>query len=279
VQITIRGYRRRRWSVVGWLTVAAILAGCSSSTPAGPIRSSISFSTEPPSSTSTAATDSGATAPSPVQTAATFTASDDSGNTASMVISLGTIQPASQITDPVVQACAADISQLSSSLDHTMAVPVAIRIQLTSSLSSDIVVNLVNQYLAVKGDSPEAASNEEPFLLAEGYAAGPACAIPDAINGRIQWQNAPPGAPQTWHGYILQANAITPNDPTGAASAIHRLLLDPMVTLGASLAKVNYLPASSPFEVLCQYPMGGGGGRPLLAIVPSWVLNYGCSPA
>jgi hypothetical protein len=186
------------------------------------------------------------------------------------VISLGTIQPASQITDPVIQACANDISQLSSNLDHTMAVPIAIRIQLTSTLSSAIVVNLVNQYLAVKGDAPEPASNEEPFLLAEGYAAGPGCAIPDAINGRIQWQNAAPGVPQTWHGYILEPNAITPNDPTGAASAIHRLLLDPMVTLGASLAKVSYLPASSPFEMLCQYPDGrrrrtpAAGGRSLM---------------
>lgn len=279
MQITIRGNRRRRWLVAGWLTIVAILAGCSSSTPVGPIRSSVSFSTDPPSSTNTAATDAGTTSVSPVQPAGTLTASDGSGNTARLMISLGTIQPASQITDPVIQACADNISQLSSSLDHTMAVPVAIQIQLTSTLSSDIAVNLVNQYLAVKGDAPEPAANEEPFLLAEGYAAGPECAIPDAINGRIQWQNAPPGVPQTWHGYILQANAITPNDPTGAASAIHRLLLDPMITLGASLAKVNYLPASSPFEMLCQYPMGGGSGRPLLALSPSWVLNYGCSPA
>src|SRR5690349_1593233 len=112
--------RNRAVSLGTALIVVALLAGCSSSTPAGPVRSTVSFSTEPPSSTSTAATDSGTGSPSPVQTAGTFTASDNSGNTASMVISLGTVQPASQITDPVIQACADDISQLSSSLDHTM---------------------------------------------------------------------------------------------------------------------------------------------------------------
>jgi hypothetical protein len=270
----------QRCAALGLALMAGLtLTACSGSTPVGPIRSSVSFSTDPPNVTSTAATDAGTASASPVQTAGTYTGSDDSGNAARMVISLGTIQPASQITDPVLQACADKVSSLSSSFDRTQAVPISIQIQLTSTLSSNLIVNLSEQYLAVHGGSPEAASNEEPFLLAAGYATGPECAIPDAINGRIQWQNARPGVPQVWHGYILQANAMTPNDPSGAASDIHRLLLNPLVSLSAaSLANMTFVTASSPSEVLCQYPMGGGGGRPLLAIDPSWVLNYGCSP-
>ncbi|MBV9821446.1 MAG: hypothetical protein JO144_04320, partial [Actinobacteria bacterium] len=117
------------------------------------------------------------------------------------------------------------------------------------------------------------------ILLAKAYSTGPECADPDA-NARVNWHNASPGVPYTWHGYILEPNAITPNDPTGAASDLPRLLLDPLVFLSAgSFPTINYDKASSPSEVLCQYPMGGGSGRPLLAIDPSTALNYGCSSA
>jgi hypothetical protein len=256
------------------------LTACSSSTPEGPVQSSISFSTDPPSVTSTAATESSTAAASAVQTAGTLTGSDDSGNAARLVISLGSIQPANQITDPVLQACADDLGKLGSNFDRTEAVPITIQIQLTSALSSNLIVNLAEQYLAVHGGSPEGASTEDAFLLAEGYASGPKCNQADAVEGWIHWTNASPGVPYVWHGYILEANTMTPNDPTGSASPIHRLLLDPLVSLSAgSLADMTFETASSPFEVLCRYPMGGGGGRPLLATDPSRVLSYGCSPA
>ncbi|MFL6164292.1 MAG: hypothetical protein ACJ74U_18985 [Jatrophihabitantaceae bacterium] len=196
-----------------------------------------------------------------------------------MVISLGTIQAASKISDNVIQACSSDIAQAGSSFDRTLAVPITIQLQLTSTLSSTIAVNLAKEYVAVAGGAPEPATNDKLILLAKGYASGPECDTPDG-DAQVVWQNAPAGVRQVWHGYILQPDAITPNAPTGGNSDIFRLLLDPTVSLSAgSLADLNYTTADSPFEVLCQYPIGGGGGRPLLAIEPSRVLNYGCSPA
>jgi hypothetical protein len=260
------------------------LTACSSSTPVGPVQSSVSFSTEPPSSTSTAAIDSGAGLSSPMQTAGTYTASDSSGNTARMVISLGTIQPANQITDNLMQACSSDITQIGSSLDRSLAVPITVSIQLTSSLSNTLGVSLVDQYLAVAGGPPEKVIST-PIFFAEGYSDGSQCASPSmdpTTAGQITWNNAAAGIPHTWRGYLIRADAITPNDPTGAASDLHRLLVNPTVSLSETTpaANLNYITANSPFEVYCKYAVASlGNGRPLLAIDPSAVLNYGCSPA
>jgi hypothetical protein len=163
-------------------------------------------------------------------------------------------------------------------------VPITVSIQLTSSLASTIGVSLVDQYLAVAGGPPEKVIST-PIFFAGGYSSGPQCDSPARTPpqpGRSPGANAAAGIQHTWQGYLIQADAITPNDPNGAASDMHRLLLNPTVNLSETTpsANLNYVTANSPFEVLCQYAVASlGNGRPLLAIDPSRVLNYGCSPA
>ncbi|HJQ00846.1 MAG TPA: hypothetical protein VJ851_04540 [Jatrophihabitans sp.] len=216
-----------------------------------------------------------------MQTAAVLDAADSAGNKAKLTIGLGKIQPANQITDSLVQTCSSAIAGLGSSLDRSLAVAITVRIQVTSSLPTTLAVSLVDQYLAV-ADGPAEKVVSTPIFFAEGYSSGPQCASPSmdpTTAGQISWNNSPAGVQQAWHGYIIQANAITPNDPTGAASDLHKLLINPVVSVGQSTMNdsIHYDTANSPFEMLCQ--TFGGNNQPLVAIDPSAIVFKGCSPA
>jgi hypothetical protein len=279
-----RSRRRLAISSVIPLLGGLLLAGCggSSGSSTGNQQAvtvpSTSMSANSPTRTTASNPASG---DSSVQTAAVVTTSDSAGNKASLTISLGKIQPANQITDSLVQTCSSNIASLGSSLDRSLAIPISLSIKVTSSLPTTLGVSLVDQYLAVPA-APVSKVVSTPIFFAEGYSDGPQCASPSmnpTTAGQITWNNSPAGAPQTWRGYIIQANAITPNDPTGSASDLHKLLIDPVVSVGQSTINdgIHYDTANSPFEMLCQ--SFGGDNQPLVAIDPTAVTSKGCSPA
>jgi hypothetical protein len=209
---------------------------------------------------------------SPTGPTTQFSATDKAGNAATFTVSLGTIQPANQITDPVIQACTDNIANLGSGLDRSLAIPISLHMQVTSSLPTTVSIRLGSDYLAEIGGQPDTAL-ANPIFFAKNYTEGPQCGslLQDADEAAsVAWKDATPTGQYTWHGYILQANALTPSDPTGATSDLHKLLIDPEVFLTDPISlNLTYNPANSPFEVTCQYPSAKAADDPSSPSTPS----------
>lgn len=94
--------------------------------------------------------------------------------------------------------------------------------------------------------------------------------------GVITWKNVSPGSSNTWQGDLIDANAITPNDPTGAHSDLRSLLLDPIVSLGGpQAADISYHNAQSANEVSCPSDFGQAPA-PYIAFDSTTVVKLKC---
>ncbi len=264
----------RRLSI-GMFFAIGLLTACSSSssTSAGVAAANPAqtASSSPADRGGSPTADSGSAAPTwnaPTGYAATGTAADSQGDKATVSISIGSPVPLTDLNQRNVSACDG-MSDLSHGADQTMAIPVQITITITSSLATPVGVGLDGTDEVTSGGN--VGVNENWPLWATGPGGdGPKC---DSTDNGVAWVNVAAGQPSTWSGWLIDPEAITPDDPTGS-SAKKTIFLEPAVDVG--LTGGNFVPDLADSQNLVKCAAGVPDG-PVIAVVPQVALASGCT--
>lgn len=253
-------FMRRSMLAVG-LLVGGTLAGCSSS-PGAPVAQSSTNAVAAPAAVSSSS--SPPAPPAPAAYAATGTASDSQGDTATVSVSVGTPVPLTSIGLENVSSCEDD--NFNYRTDQWMATPVQVTVTLTSSLAVPVFVS-IDGTQAVDSSGSVGPNGNLPGWASSAQGSGN-CEIET-----ISWGNVAPGHPVTWSGWLMDPDAITPDDPNGSSAETEILLL-PVLDFGSGDADFKSDAAASHNLVECGnlFPP-----TPEIAVDKSLAISRGCT--
>lgn len=263
-----------RWPYVGIFFAVGLLTACSSSSSMSAgvsAASAVPTVSNSASSGGSAAADSGSTAPTsaaPSSYAATGTASDSQGDKVTVSINVGSPTALTELNQQNVSACTDVGANLSYDADRTVAIPVQVTATLTSSLATSVTVGLDGTDEVTSGGGVDSNGNF-PYWAAESSDVSLCAASGDAIF----WNGLAPGQPTTWSGWLIEPEAISPDDPTGS-SAKKAILLEPAVDLGLSNGDWEPVLADSHNLVKCAAGVPFGA---VIAVDPQIALASGCT--
>lgn len=255
-------------AVIALPLAANLLAACSSSS--STTAATAPASTGPASSVATApvspAADSPSARPAAATTlAATGTATDSQGDTATVSISIGAPVSLTSIGVGSVSPCDEMGENFNYQTDQWMATPVQVTVTLTSSVAVPVT-------MAIDGTHEiDKSGNAEP----NGNLPGLASSAQDASNCQnevISWNNVASGQAVSWSGWLMDPDAITPDDPNGS-SAETELFLLPNLDLGSGNADFKPDGTASHNLVDCGEVQPG----PEIAVDRSLALSRGCT--
>ena len=251
----------RRLAFAAAVLVTGTLAGCGSSSGAPAADSSANAVSAP-----TAISLPSSPAPTvPMSHAATGTASDSQGDTATVSISVGAPVSLTSIGVGNVSPCDEMGENFNYQTDQWMATPVQVTVTLTSSLDVPVI-------MAIDGTHEiDTSGNAEPNGNLPGWASS-AQDVSNCQNEAISWNNVASGQTVSWNGWLMDPDAITPDDPNGS-SAKTELFLMPDLELGSGNADFKPDAAASHNLVDCGEVMPG----PEIAVNRSVALSRGCT--
>jgi hypothetical protein len=183
----------------------------------------------------------------------TGTASDQQGNSVAVSLAVGRAEPADQAAQ-AVQACVLPLNDMGTGLDHSVAIPLRLTAEVTSSVAVDLVVHLNG----VKGltDGGGVTLPDQSLLWAVKYSDIPTeCQGPtdSGSNGTVHWSAsvATPHAAKSWSTWLILAGGVTPNDPTGQLAA-GKIVIRPFVQLAGGLADFEFGRVANQSLVQCS---------------------------
>jgi hypothetical protein len=265
--------RPGRLGMAGLMALA--VSGCgSSSNPGPPPATPAAQTTSTPATTASTPSSSSATAGS-----VTTTMQDSSGNAVAVTIGVGTPGPMSSSSDQTLAACDEEVTSGESTPAASIAIPITVTMQVTSSQSTNVEVNLSALSGATGGGNATGASSflQGPTLWAGDYGGDPQCNVPAVGGGDVQWTPdvATPGVTHIWNAWLILPGVITPNDPSGL-SEVKRLLMQAAIGLnGATPSAPTYTGGSN--LVACDGQAEfGSDSLAYVAIDPAVALASGC---
>jgi hypothetical protein len=254
-----------RRTYVVMLFAVGLLTACSSSSPTSVISapaSGVPATASPADASGPASPPAGPSSP-----AATGTATDGQGDKATVSITVGNPTPLTNLNQQNVNACD-DFGDISADASQTIAIPVQITVTVTSSLATSVGVDIDGTHEVTSGGDVDVNGNLPSWATESG--GGPQC---DSSGGGVTWNNLAPGQPSTWSGWLIDPEAITPDDPAGS-SAKKMIFLEPVVNMGSSDG--NFVPdlADSMNLVTCTAGVPFGA---VIAVDPQVALAAGCT--
>jgi hypothetical protein len=221
----------------------------------------------------------------PAPGSVTGSSTDSQGDKATVTVGFGEPKPMSTLASTAVATCDQAVTDQASTPERSIAIPISVTMQISSSLATDVVVNVNSIEFATGGGAvqsvPEVLAN--PTLWAGSYGSGPQCDEENSSSaGSIHWiaAVATPGSKQSWAGWVIILNAITPNDPRGLQRA-QELLLQPAVTFaGTQQGDYTFDVPNSSSVVECSASDPAAGTLQYAAADPQVAVANGCtSPA
>jgi hypothetical protein len=202
-------------------------------------------------------------------------ASTEAGDKVSVKVTAGPAEPMTEVGDSFVNVCRQQISEIGSSPQRTLAVPVSITVTILSSPAPDLEVSL-SEVGPVEGPEGDVTIEEVIPVWAENFSEGPECEVEYETGGHVHWGigELSPGEESTWDGYMLFTEAITPNN--SGEELGETLVFEPLVDLAGALAPIKYEHATSPSLVHCSLSTGIYGRAPLIALNQAVALERGC---
>lgn len=202
-------------------------------------------------------------------------ASTEAGDEVSVKVTAGPAEPMTEVSDSLVDVCRQQIAEIGSSPQRTLAVPVAVTVNILSSPPPDLAVTL-GEVGPVEGAEGYVPVEEVIPVWAENYSEGPECAMEYGTGGSVHWGpgELAPGEESTWNGYMLFTEAITPNNDGEELG--EALVFEPSVNLAGRLAPIKYEHAASPSLVHCDLSSAIYGRAPLIALDREVALERGC---
>jgi len=202
-------------------------------------------------------------------------ASTEAGDEVSVKVTAGPAEPMAEVSDSLVNVCRQQISELGSSPQRTLAVPVTVTVTILSSPPPDLEVSL-GEVGPVEGPDGYVPIEEVIPVWAENFSEGPECEIEYDSGGHVHWGigDLSPGEESTWNGYMLFTEAITPNN--SGEELGETLVFEPLVNLAGALAPIKYEHATSPSLVHCNLSTAIYGRAPLVALNQAVALERGC---
>jgi hypothetical protein len=197
----------------------------------------------------------------------TGTATDSQGDKATVSISIGSPTPLTDLNQQNVSACD-DMSNLSYDANQTMAIPVQMTVTVTSSIATPVGIDLDGTHDVASGGNVDVNGNLPSW--ATGSGGGGQC---DSSGGGVTWDSVAPGQSGTWSGWLIDPQAITPDDPTGS-SAKETIFLEPVVNLGMNDG--NFVPDLANSQDLVKCTAGVPFGA-VIAVAPQVALASGCT--
>lgn len=232
------------------------------------------------------------TAPKPVKpkpTAPTYsaegTAENPDGDRIRVGIKVGKPQLVADLHDRAINACADMVIDAGSSSERSIAVPVSMRAAVTSSLATDVVVNLREiSRVSTGGNAAPLLGLQVPILWGWRFSDGPACTGAAQLSaGRVRWDAQSPSefeAGAESGGWIILPGEVSPKHPKGKGSA-NRLLLQPTVEIGgADPQPLAFKTSLSPALVQCTTTSSTNGEQNTVSYVAldsKAAVSRGCS--
>jgi hypothetical protein len=227
--------------------VAALMAGCGSSS-----QPTITAAATPKPTTARPATSSPTTTPAPITTNTVYgTVQDAQGNHAVISIGVGSPTPLEKLSDPGATACNSTITSTGLSLASAVAIPMHVTATVTSSLKTPLGIDLDEtgsgvEFLERKQQQLEPLTNYTNLVevWATSYNTRPACPENDR-GAQVSWtaEEITPNISKTWNTWLIIANAVTPNDPSGRR-VTNSLLITPRATIAGG-SPMNLVPRGS----------------------------------
>ena len=246
------------------LTAAAAPASTSPASSAAPI---------PPPSSPVASSSPSAVSVAPATFAATGsgTATDSQGDAATVSVSVGTPVPQLSLNQAELTGCTSE-DVISDGADQTMAIPLQITATLTSSIATDVLVEVNGTQVVAPGGNVTGNPNMVSATWA-AYSGDSACTNSGGIDGTLEWDNVAPGQTVTWSGWELDPDVITPDDTSG--NAVDQVTFqEPGVSFGNGGADFTYDTERSQNLVTCPGQIDGG---PIIAVDASIARANGCT--
>jgi hypothetical protein len=202
-------------------------------------------------------------------------ASTEAGDEVSVKVTAGPAEPMTEVSGSLVNVCRQQISELGSSPQRTLAVPVTITVTILSSPPPDLEVSL-GEVGPVEGPEGYVPIEEVIPVWAENFSEGPECDVEYDRGGHVHWGigELSSGEESTWDGYMLFTEAITPNN--SGEELGETLVFEPLVNLAGVLAAIKYEHATSPSLVHCNLSTATYGRVPLIALNRTVALERGC---
>jgi len=202
-------------------------------------------------------------------------ASTEAGDEVSVKVTAGPAEPMTDVSDSLVNVCREQISELGSSPQRTLAVPVTVTVSILSSPPPDLEV-MLGEVGPVEGTEGYVPIEEVIPVWAENFSEGAECEFEYGSGGNVHWGTGElsPGEESTWNGYMLFTEAITPNNDGEELG--ETLVFEPLVDLAGQLAPIKYEKAASPSLVHCSLSDATYGRAPLIALNQEVALERGC---
>jgi hypothetical protein len=274
-------------AVIVLLLSASLLAACGSSSTTSataPINTSPASSSGPislvtpsdvPSTTPAAALTSAA----PAASAISGTVTDSQGDAATVNVNIGTPVPQLSLNQAELIGCSSeDGPVISDGANQNMAIPLQFTVTLTSSIATDVGLEMVGSYVVAPGGN----INSNPNAVTDTwvtYTSDSACGGGGSDDSLV-WDNVTPGQSVTWSGWEIDPDAITPDDMTGSAAS-QVMFLQPGGGFGDGSGVFTIDGATSQNLVNCPGLVNGGAavaiGGPVIAVNPSVALTNGCT--
>jgi hypothetical protein len=210
----------------------------------------------------------------------TGTTSDQQGNQATVTVGVGTPQPLEQVSNPVATACDATITNAGQSLGSAIAIPLRVTAELTSALKAPVGVDLNEGVYYLDPHSHEIVQFSNYPSYSELWSAvygGSEPQCPTTAEAKWAAEVVTPHAPVTWEPWLVIANAITPDDPSGEA-VIDRILIGPGAGVGSGKGNGALSPQGSGWvQCSADTSITGPESSPFLAVDPTAAAEQGCT--
>lgn len=259
-----------RGPAIGMLLVIGLgAAGCASSstTANAPATSTAQSASSGATSTDTSTAASGSSAPTTAALstyAATGTATDGQGDAATVSITVGSPTALTSLNQQDMSSC--DDINLGDDANQTIAVPTAITVTLTSSIATSVAVSLDGTQQVTSGGNVQPNGNLPSWAAASSDDA-------ECSSDSITWNSLASGQSDTWSGWLIEQQTITPDDPTGS-SASETIFLEPVVDLGMNDG--DFVPDLAHSRNLVKCAAGVPDGA-VIAVDPKVALSSGCT--
>ena len=224
-----------------------------------------------PASTPSAAP---AAAKTPIGNAVTGLVTDSQGDKLQLSLAIGQPEPLTDTNDPVAHDCDDRLEE--GSINQVVVYPIEVTQTLESSVAVPIHLLLSQYSITTTSNMVQSAGVfgvDPEYGIAATVGGSDYCGV---VDGDVTWQNESPGQTETFDGYILVTDAITPNDPTGLQIA-GALFLDPDLSVGGG-AEGDFTPdtANSPNLVHCMGSSGYMDSTSYVAMDYANALKDGC---
>ena len=160
----------------------------------------------------------------------TGTVTDDQGDQVTFGIAIGRPEVVSQISDPNAHDCDDQYQQDGTGADRAVAYPVNVTAKVTSSVPATVAVTLSTNWSVSSGGNLSPTNG--PIYWDGMYDGTDQCSADAGNAGEVNFENLPPGQSYGWEAYLIVANAVTPDDPTGVNPDAGLVIIERRCRLG-----------------------------------------------